>query len=89
MARVSVPPAPTEPRTDALEAARVLSPEMRRDFCVVVPAYNEVEMVPVGCAVFPAFLVMMLITPPSDDPQVEEAGPLMTSMRFMISTGPW
>jgi glycosyltransferase involved in cell wall biosynthesis len=46
MARVTVPPAPTEPRTDALDAARALTPTMRRDFCVVVPAYNEVEMIP-------------------------------------------
>jgi glycosyltransferase involved in cell wall biosynthesis len=46
MARVTVPPAPAEPRTDALEAARALTPTMRRDFCVVIPAYNEVEMVP-------------------------------------------
>ncbi|HSM04988.1 MAG TPA: glycosyltransferase family 2 protein [Longimicrobiales bacterium] len=46
MTRVTVPPAPSEPRTDALEAARELTPAMRRDFCLVIPAYNEVEMVP-------------------------------------------
>jgi glycosyltransferase involved in cell wall biosynthesis len=33
-------------RADALEAARSLSDVTRRDFAVVVPAYNEAEMVP-------------------------------------------
>ncbi|MCJ7629003.1 MAG: glycosyltransferase, partial [Longimicrobiales bacterium] len=31
---------------NALEAARSLSPEMRRDFVVVVPAYNETPVIP-------------------------------------------
>jgi glycosyltransferase involved in cell wall biosynthesis len=31
---------------NALEAARSLSPEMRRDFAVVVPAYNETPVIP-------------------------------------------
>ncbi len=31
---------------NALEAARSLSPEMRRDFAVVVPAYNEAPVIP-------------------------------------------
>ncbi|MEJ2539341.1 MAG: glycosyltransferase family 2 protein [Gemmatimonadota bacterium] len=43
---VSVPPAPGEPRTDALTAARGLTDEMRRDFCLLIPAYNEAEMIP-------------------------------------------
>jgi glycosyltransferase involved in cell wall biosynthesis len=43
---VRLPPAPDEPRTDALAAARHLSEEMRRDFCLLVPAFNEAEMVP-------------------------------------------
>ncbi len=30
----------------ALEAARSLTPEMRRDFAVVIPAFNEAEMIP-------------------------------------------
>ena len=33
-------------RQDAHEAARSLSDVMRRDFAVVIPAYNEAEMVP-------------------------------------------
>lgn len=37
---------PREARSDALEAARALTPEMRRDFCLLIPAYNEAEMVP-------------------------------------------
>jgi glycosyltransferase involved in cell wall biosynthesis len=31
---------------NALEAANSLTPEMRRDFAVVVPAFNEAPMVP-------------------------------------------
>lgn len=46
MSRAVLPPAPSEPRTDALTAAAELSAEMRRDFCLLVPAYNEAEMVP-------------------------------------------
>ncbi|HSG46596.1 MAG TPA: glycosyltransferase family 2 protein [Longimicrobiales bacterium] len=36
----------TEIRPDAAEAARSLSSASRRDFCLLVPAYNEAEMVP-------------------------------------------
>lgn len=43
---VRLPPAPDEPRTDALAAARELSEEMRRDFCLLIPAFDEAEMVP-------------------------------------------
>jgi glycosyltransferase involved in cell wall biosynthesis len=43
---VRLPPAPGEPRTDAIAAAGDLSDEMRRDFCLLVPAFNEAEMVP-------------------------------------------
>lgn len=31
---------------EALEVARSLSPEIRRDFAVVIPAFNEAEMIP-------------------------------------------
>ena len=41
-----LPPAPDEPRTDALAAASALSEEMRRDFCLLIPAFDEAEMVP-------------------------------------------
>jgi glycosyltransferase involved in cell wall biosynthesis len=43
---VRIPQAPDEPRTDALAAARELSEEMRRDFCLLIPAFDEAEMVP-------------------------------------------
>lgn len=43
---VRIPQAPDAPRTDALVAARELSDEMRRDFCLLIPAYDEAEMVP-------------------------------------------
>ncbi|MDT8340980.1 MAG: glycosyltransferase family 2 protein [Longimicrobiales bacterium] len=33
-------------RSDAADAAHVLSARARRDFCLLIPAYNEAEMVP-------------------------------------------
>lgn len=35
----------SEVRTDALAAARELGPEIREDFCVVVPAFNEAPVI--------------------------------------------
>ncbi len=37
---------PATPRTDAVDAARGLDDALRRDFCVVVPAFDEAPAVP-------------------------------------------
>jgi len=44
-------------------------------------------MDPPGFSLFPADLVIMFITPPRDEPQAEEAGPFMISMRSIMPAG--